>query len=117
MFVGAFVIRKYMHRVPILNNIMLLPPDEEDQRVREAREAVVDHGHLVGRVGVARTQLTPSGKAVIDDDVVDVITDGELIEKDCQIEVVEAMGQNYCRCGCYVRIKSAVEKAASMGEV
>ncbi|MEM7538181.1 MAG: (2Fe-2S)-binding protein [Chloroflexota bacterium] len=32
-------------------------------------------------------------------------------------EVVNAMGQNYCRCGCYVRIKSAVEKAASMGEV
>ena len=28
-------------------------------------------------------------------------------------EVVAAMGQNYCRCGCYVRIKSAVEEAAT----
>jgi isoquinoline 1-oxidoreductase alpha subunit len=27
-------------------------------------------------------------------------------------EIVEAMGQNYCRCGCYTRIFSAVEKAA-----
>lgn len=27
-------------------------------------------------------------------------------------EVVEAMGQNYCRCGCYVRIKAAVLEAA-----
>ena len=27
-------------------------------------------------------------------------------------EIVEAMGQNYCRCGCYTRIFNAVEKAA-----
>lgn len=27
-------------------------------------------------------------------------------------EIVEAMGRNYCRCGCYVRIFNAVEKAA-----
>ncbi len=27
-------------------------------------------------------------------------------------QVVEAMGQNYCRCGCYVRIKAAVTQAA-----
>jgi len=27
-------------------------------------------------------------------------------------EIVEAMGQNYCRCGCYTRIFAAVEKAA-----
>ena len=28
-------------------------------------------------------------------------------------EIVAAMGENYCRCGCYVRIKSAVQAAAS----
>jgi len=27
-------------------------------------------------------------------------------------EIVAAMGNNYCRCGCYVRIKSAVTQAA-----
>lgn len=27
-------------------------------------------------------------------------------------EIVQAMGQNYCRCGCYTRIFSAVQKAA-----
>ncbi len=32
-------------------------------------------------------------------------------------EITEAMGENYCRCGCYVRIRSAVaEAAASMNE-
>ncbi|MCB0115599.1 MAG: (2Fe-2S)-binding protein [Caldilineaceae bacterium] len=27
-------------------------------------------------------------------------------------DIVEAMGNNYCRCGCYVRIKEAVRQAA-----
>lgn len=29
-------------------------------------------------------------------------------------QIVEAMGNNYCRCGCYVRIKKAVGVAAEM---
>jgi len=32
-------------------------------------------------------------------------------------EIVAAMGQNYCRCGCYVRIFRAVEKAAQESTV
>ncbi|MBX3051263.1 MAG: (2Fe-2S)-binding protein [Caldilineaceae bacterium] len=28
-------------------------------------------------------------------------------------EIVNAMGNNYCRCGCYVRIKAAVQQAAT----
>lgn len=31
-------------------------------------------------------------------------------------QVVEAMGNNYCRCGCYVRIKRAVLRAADLLE-
>lgn len=29
-------------------------------------------------------------------------------------EIVEAMGNNYCRCGCYVRILRAVKKGAAL---
>ena len=29
-----------------------------------------------------------------------------------EAEIVEAMDGNYCRCGCYVRIKRAVARAA-----
>ena len=31
-------------------------------------------------------------------------------------EIIKAMNNNYCRCGCYVRIKSAVQKASEMME-
>lgn len=29
-------------------------------------------------------------------------------------EIVEGMGRNYCRCGCYVRVRSAVARAAKL---
>jgi len=29
-------------------------------------------------------------------------------------EIINAMNANYCRCGCYVRIRTAVEKAAEL---
>ncbi len=29
-------------------------------------------------------------------------------------EIITAMGENYCRCGCYVRIKTAVSRAADL---
>ncbi len=31
-------------------------------------------------------------------------------------EIVEAMRENYCRCGCYARIKAAVARAAGVEE-
>lgn len=31
-------------------------------------------------------------------------------------EIVQAMSQNYCRCGCYHRIKSAVARAAELSQ-
>ena len=29
-------------------------------------------------------------------------------------EIIDAMNANYCRCGCYVRIRTAVERAAAL---
>ena len=47
---------------------------------------------LVGREGVAMTTLRPSGAALIDDERVDVTSDGEYIEKGTRIRVIEAEG-------------------------
>ncbi len=37
-------------------------------------------------------------------------------QKPSQEEILEAMNRNYCRCGCYARIKTAVAKAADLME-
>jgi membrane-bound serine protease (ClpP class) len=49
-------------------------------------------GELVGREGVATTDLRPSGMAEIDGSRTDVVTGGEMIEKGTQIKVVHVEG-------------------------
>jgi membrane-bound serine protease (ClpP class) len=44
---------------------------------------------LTGKTGTALTQLRPSGKAKIDGEVYDVITQGDFIPKDAAIKVVK----------------------------
>jgi membrane-bound ClpP family serine protease len=92
VFASLLVLRRYMHRVPIFGRIMLLPPAGEDLGDLQRRESLVDYTHLVGQVGVTRTQLTPSGKAIFGSQVVDVISDGEVIAKGSAVEVMEVHG-------------------------
>lgn len=47
---------------------------------------------LVGQEGVALTTLRPAGTAEFDGDRVDVVTGGEMIEKDSRIKVIEVEG-------------------------
>jgi membrane-bound ClpP family serine protease len=47
---------------------------------------------LLGQPGLAATRLAPSGKARIGDELVDVITAGEFIERDAPVVVVEVLG-------------------------
>ncbi len=46
----------------------------------------------VGKRGVATTDLRPAGKATIEDDLVDVVSRGDYIEKGSQIRIVEVEG-------------------------
>ena len=45
---------------------------------------------LVGRIGVAVTDLRPSGTAMVDEERLDVVTEGPWIEKGTRIEVIHA---------------------------
>ncbi|NIP86936.1 MAG: hypothetical protein GTO03_15780 [Planctomycetales bacterium] len=71
---------------------MLPAPEDEVFRQSVQRETLVNYQHLVGRRGVTTTQLTPSGKASLDDQLIDVISEGELVQRDTQVEVVEVHG-------------------------
>lgn len=89
---SMYFLRKYMQHIPILGKIMLLPPSGDDLGELLQRETMVDYSHLIGKVGVTRTPLTPSGKAVFGDEVVDVISDGEWAGRGSAVEVIEAQG-------------------------
>jgi membrane-bound serine protease (ClpP class) len=51
-----------------------------------------ENSALLGKSGMAHTPLHPSGIAVIDGKRVDVVTRGEMLDKDAPIKVVEVQG-------------------------
>jgi membrane-bound ClpP family serine protease len=88
----AVLLQKWLPSAPILSQMYLAPPSGEEAQTISRREAMVDLGDLHGARGTAATQLTPSGKARFADRLVDVITDGDVIHRGAEIEVVEIVG-------------------------
>ena len=72
--------------------MLLEPPSPEEVENIDQREAMVNYEHLLGQPGTAATRLVPSGKALIGDELIDVITGGEFLDRDTAIVVVEVRG-------------------------
>lgn len=92
---GIFFIRKYLTTMPVFRRIMLQPPSADESispEQRELKESLVDRNHLLGKSGQAVTPLVPAGKAQIGTELIDVITDGRLIERGQVIRVIEVTG-------------------------
>jgi membrane-bound serine protease (ClpP class) len=88
----AVLINRYLPHAPLFNRMLLAPPTPEELSVINAREAVARFEHLLGCQGVTTTPLLPSGKARINEEIVDVIADGEVVERNQPVRVVEVRG-------------------------
>jgi membrane-bound ClpP family serine protease len=58
----------------------------------QATERLANYDGLLGQRGTTVTPLVPAGKARIGDELYDVVSDGDLIEKDNHIEIVQVIG-------------------------
>ena len=87
----AFLLRHYLPQTPLLNRLML-PDNSEVSEQQAQRESLVDYRSLLGKIGTTTTQLTPSGKASFGHQLLDVISDAELIPVGTDVEVVEVHG-------------------------
>ena len=95
VFIGAAIVaRRYLPSTPLLNQVFLPPPSPEEKQRIALREVGTPRDHLVGQRGRAATRLSPAGKVRIGDELVDVVTDGELIEKGAHVVVIEARGNH-----------------------
>jgi membrane-bound serine protease (ClpP class) len=92
MVAVAFFLRSRLPRSPVLNRLMLEPPEGDEAATISRRESLVNFQDLVGSQGTTTTQLTPSGKARFGDLLVDVIADSEVIPPGAAIEVVAVRG-------------------------
>lgn len=90
--VAIGLIRRYLPDTPYFNRMILKPPAHEEIEERQAREHLVQWAHLSGKRGTTTTALFPSGKALFGDEMVDVVSAGEMIEKGASVVVVEVLG-------------------------
>jgi membrane-bound serine protease (ClpP class) len=92
LFIASLTMRKWLPNAPIMNRMILAPPEEEERESISRRELLVDLHDLIGTQGTTTTPLFPGGKARFGDSVVDVIADGDMIELGKTVEVVEVRG-------------------------
>lgn len=92
VIVALSLLRRFLPNAPFFKQIMLEPPVSEDLAELERRETIIDRSPLLGQQGVAVTPLVPAGKARFGDQLIDVLSDGELIERGTTVEVIEALG-------------------------
>src|SRR5690606_17755605 len=77
----AYFARSLLPRAPMFNRMLLQPPSGEELSELSQREAVADFSYLIGEIGQTTTLLVPGGKAQFGDKYVDVIANGEYIDR------------------------------------
>jgi membrane-bound ClpP family serine protease len=83
ILIAVLVLPRLIPDTPFLKNVILAPPKKP--------EATANLDYLMGQKGVAATKLMPSGRAQFGDQICDVITRGQVVEKGEAIEVIEAV--------------------------
>ena len=85
----AIVFFKIFPRTSVGKQVILQESEaQEDGYVAQKME----RGELIGQTGVTLTWLHPSGTAIFDGRRFDVVTEGEVIEKDREVEVIDVEG-------------------------
>jgi membrane-bound ClpP family serine protease len=93
---GAFGAMAFMRRAvtqaPVFRRVSLESPDLGRREQVAYQEALVHLDHLVGQRGVTTTQLTPGGKARFGDELVNVLSDGDVIPAGTVVLVAAVRG-------------------------
>jgi membrane-bound ClpP family serine protease len=91
---SIYVIRRFLPDTPFFNRMMLAPPPPEERQALSRREALVTWDHLLHKRGTTLTPLVPAGKVQFGDELVDCVSNGELIAKGTPVVVEEVSGNH-----------------------
>ena len=93
ILVAVLALPRILPDTPFLRNVILSPPKQPELEFGDSKdtEATADFAHLMGKRGTAATKLMPSGRAKFGDEICDVISQGQVIDKGESVEVIEAV--------------------------
>ncbi len=86
--IGAAVLARYLPRVPVAGRLVAPNPTREQITMDDPYEGFA----RVGDIGRTEGPLRPAGKARFGAMMVDVVSEGEYIDKNVRVEVVEHSG-------------------------
>jgi len=88
----ASIVRRFLPHTPMFNRVYLAPPSVEELARQSERESPDRFDHLMGATGTCYTPLVPGGKVRFDEDLVDVMSEGDFIDRGTKVEVIEVQG-------------------------
>ena len=94
--IGAVVI--YQMTIRLLGDSwigrMIAPKNSDPATAQQTswNEAMVHWEHLLGETGRTTTRLSPAGKVRFGTKVYDVVSDGEMLDADSPVKVIEVSG-------------------------
>jgi membrane-bound serine protease (ClpP class) len=86
------IVAKFLPKAPVTRSIFL--SEKMDKEKGYAAFDEEKYKKWLGKIGVAKTDLRPAGKAVIENSLLDVVTQGGFIEKNSRIKVVSVDSNN-----------------------
>jgi membrane-bound serine protease (ClpP class) len=92
---GSIVFYRYLPRIPFFNRALLAPPEHagDGDSTVYLRDDTDTRANLVGRRGVARTDLRPAGVFEGEDgNRLDVVARGSFVPRGARVRVVEVAG-------------------------
>ena len=89
LIAGVVGMRYALPHVPLFRGLMMEPVNET--RINEA-EKLADYGNLLGCIGVTTTPLRPAGKIKVDEQLLQVVSDGSVIAKGQRVKITEVNG-------------------------
>lgn len=90
--IGMWSITRYLPHVPVANQMMLGGDTAQGHDRADDAPVVADAPVWVGARGVTQTVLRPAGKALIDGQRFDVVTEGDMVEPEVEVQVVRVEG-------------------------
>jgi membrane protein implicated in regulation of membrane protease activity len=88
----AFVVARYLPKIPYANRLMLVPPEDKPEEELPPLPGMEQAVTLLGQVGTATSMLRPAGMAKFGDRYIDVVTEGDFIPPGTPVQVIEVEG-------------------------